>query len=269
MNGGEARLSGKFAGAKAAGRAAFVAYLTAGDPSPEATAEMARALERAGADVLELGVPFSDPIADGPTLQRAAGRALLAGTTVPKVFECARRIRKETDLALVLFSYVNPLLARGFSRAMREARESGFDGVLLTDVPPEESGEFRDAVVSEGLAPVFLVSPTSSARRMREAARRSRGFLYVVSRSGTTGQRKSLARDLATTVGRARRAAGRLPVAVGFGIAEPASVRAVARLADGVVVGSALVAAAEARPDAPAAAVEALARPLADACRRP
>jgi tryptophan synthase alpha chain len=265
---GEARLAAKFAAAKTSGRAAFVAYLTAGDPNPEATVEMARALERAGVDVLELGVPFSDPIADGPTLQRSAQRALLAGTTVARVFECARRIRRETGLALVLFSYANPLYARGFPLSMREARKSGFDGVLLTDVPPEESGEFISAMASEGLAPIFLVSPTSPARRMREAARRSRGFLYVVSRSGTTGERKSLSASLGATVARARRAAGRLPIAVGFGIAAPDTARAVARLADGVVVGSALVAAAEGHPAAPAAAVEALARPLVEACRK-
>ena len=262
------RLAERFAAARAGGRAAFVAYLTAGDPDAEATVALARALERAGADVLELGVPFTDPIADGPVLQRAAARALEAGTTLDTVFEIARRIRRETALALVLFSYLNPLHRRGIRQAARDAHAAGLDAVLVTDLPPDEAqpfvGEFRGA----GLDTVFLASPTSPAERMRNAAALSSGFLYVVSRPGTTGARAALPPDLERTVRRARRAARDLPIAVGFGIATPASAAEAASLADGVVVGSALVAAAERAGDRREEAVEALARSLAAACTR-
>ncbi len=262
------RLAEAFAAARRQRRAAFLAYLTAGDPDADATVALARALERAGADVLELGVPFTDPIADGPVLQRAASRALAAGTTLPRVFEIAHRIRRETRLALLLFTYLNPLHRRGIARAAGEAKAAGFDAVLVTDLPPEEAPEISATLRAGGLATVFLVSPTSPAARMRAAARLSSGFLYVVSRPGTTGARTSLPRDLAATARRARRAAGDLPIAIGFGISTPESARQAARLADGVVVGSALVAAAErAGPDRDRA-VERLARELAGACRR-
>jgi tryptophan synthase alpha chain len=229
---------------------------------------MARALERAGADILELGVPFSDPIADGPVLQRSAGRALASGTTLARVFEMTRAIQAETSLGLVLFSYLNPLLRPGFGQSARRAREAGFDAVLVTDLPPEESGPFLPALRSVGLDSVFLVSPTSPASRMRAAARLSSGFLYVVSRAGTTGARSELALGLRETVERARRAAGALPIAVGFGISTPDTARRASRLADGVVVGSALMRAAEESGDGRERAVEALARSLVAACRR-
>lgn len=262
------RIASVFTKARAEDRAAFIAYLTAGDPSAEATVGLARALDRAGADVLELGVPFSDPIADGPVLQRAAERALSAGTSLWDVFDMARRIRHETSLALVLFSYVNPLLHAGIGAAARRAKEAGFDAALMTDLPPEESGEYQPALRSAGLDTVFLVSPTSTPSRMRAAARLSSGFLYVVSRPGTTGARTDLPADLARTIARARAAAGKLPVAVGFGIGSPRAAAAAARLADGVIVGSALVRAAEEAGDAREAAVERLARSLAEACRK-
>jgi tryptophan synthase alpha chain len=262
------RITEAFSRAKAEGRAAFVAYITAGDPSPEATVSLARALDRAGADVLELGVPFSDPIADGPVLQRSASRAIQAGTTLETVFEIARRIRRETGLALVLFSYLNPLLRRGVARAAREAREAGFDGVLLTDLPPEEARAVQPDLRAPGLDTVFLVSPTSPAARMAAAARLSSGFLYVVSRAGTTGARRTLARDLPATVRRARRQARGLPIAIGFGIGDPDAAARAAALADGVVVGSALVRAAEEAGEKREEAVEVLARSLARACYR-
>jgi tryptophan synthase alpha chain len=264
------RIASAFARAADQDRAAFIGYLTAGDPDPDGTVRLAGALARAGADVLELGVPFSDPIADGPVLQRAASRALAAGTTLASVFAMARRIRAETDLALVLFSYVNPILRLGFERAAREAREAGFDGVLLTDVPPEESAWVHPPLRREGLDTILLVSPTSPARRMHDAARLSSGFLYVVSRPGTTGARDRLPDDLPLTVRRARKAARDLPVAIGFGISTPDAARAAARLADGVVVGSALVRAAEtaATPREAERSVERLARDLVSACRR-
>jgi len=259
------RIGEAFDRARRQNRAAFVAYVTAGDPSTEGTVVLARALARAGADVLELGVPFSDPIADGPVLQRAAARALANGTTLAGVFEIARRIRSETELALVLFSYLNPLIHHGIERTAREAREAGFDGALVTDLPPEEEAAARPALRAAGLDTIFLVSPTSPPARMAAAARLSSGFLYVVSRAGTTGARAALARDLPATIRRARSAAGTLPVAVGFGISTAEAAGKAAALADGVVVGSALVGAAETAGEA---AVETLARTLVAACRR-
>jgi tryptophan synthase alpha chain len=263
------RIARAFALARSEKRAAFIPYLTAGDPSPAATVALARVLEDAGAAILELGVPFSDPIADGPVLQRSAARSLAAGTTLDAVWRIAERIRRETSLALVLFSYVNPLLRPGLERAAREARDAGVDAVLVTDLPPEEADGVQSVFRAADLETVFLVSPTSPTARMSRAARLSTGFLYVVSRPGTTGMRDSLPSDLRETVARARRAAGdHLPVAVGFGISTPAAARLAARLADGVVVGSALVAAAEKNADDAAGAVGSLARRLVRACRR-
>ena len=263
------RIADAFARARAEGRAAFLAYLTAGDPSADDTVALARALERAGTDLLELGVPFSDPIADGPVLQRAAARALDAGTTLASVFEIARRIRAETDLALVLFSYLNPVLRRGLHRAAREARAAGFDGVLLTDLPPEEAPGVQPVLRAAGLDTIFLVSPTSTAARMEAAAQLSSGFLYVVSRAGTTGAREALAPGLPATVRRARAHARGLPVAIGFGIGTPRAAAAAATLADGVVVGSALVRASEQAGPGRVEAVEELARSLVLASRHP
>jgi tryptophan synthase alpha chain len=265
---GLSRIAQAFAAARREKRAAFVAYLTAGDPGPGATVAMARALDRAGADVLELGVPFTDPIADGPVLQRAAARALAAGTSLTKVFEIARQIREETRLALVLFSYLNLIYRRGARKCAAEARRAGFDGVLVTDLPPEEARDFAREFRSAALDTVFLVSPTSPAARMSAAAALSSGFLYVVSRSGTTGARSDLPEDLRATVRRARRAAAGLPIAIGFGIATPQTARQAAGLADGVVVGSALVEAAERGGRAREQVVERLARSLVEACRR-
>ena len=261
------RIAAAFARAAGEGRAAFIGYLTAGDPVAGGTVALARSLDHAGVDILELGVPFSDPIADGPVLQRAAARSLAAGTTLDAVWRTAREIRRESGTALVLFSYLNPLLRRGLERSATEAKAAGFDGVLLTDLPPEEAGEIQPILGAAGLETVFLVSPTSSSERMRGAARLSSGFLYVVSRTGTTGARDSLPDTLRATVARARRAASRarLPIAVGFGISTPDAARAAARLADGVVIGSALVGAAE---SAGPVAFGRLSRRLASACRR-
>lgn len=271
------RIGAAFARARREGRAAFIPYLTAGDPMAGGTVSLARALDRAGADVLELGVPFSDPIADGPVLQRSAARALARRTNLPAVLRIAEAIRAETTLAIVLFSYFNPLLHRGLARAAREARAAGFDAVLVTDVPADEGAEAAGIFRSEGLDTVFLASPTSPASRMEQAARLSSGFLYVISRRGTTGARESLPADLRATVSRARRAANlvtpssggasSLPIAVGFGIGTPRAARAAAALADGVVVGSALVALAEETRDEEQ--VGRFAETLVRACRRP
>jgi tryptophan synthase alpha chain len=265
------RIAAAFETARREGRAAFIAYLTAGDPSADATVALAVAVERAGADILELGVPFSDPIADGPVLQRSAERALASGTTLKGVFEMARAIRRATNLPLVLFTYLNPLLRAGIGVSARRARGAGFDAVLVTDLPPEEAGQFQRAFRSAGLDTVFLVSPTSPASRMNAAARLSSGFLYVVSRSGTTGARRDLPGALRGTVARARRAAGALPIVLGFGISTPETARRASRLADGVVVGSALVRAARESAEAGESAEKAvgsLVRKLVEACRQ-
>ena len=234
-------IAAAFERARAARRAAFVPYLTAGDPHLDVTAALVLALARAGADVIELGVPFSDPIADGPVNQAAAGRALAAGTTLEGILALAARLRGATRVPLVLFTYFNPVHAYGLARFAEHAAASGIDGVLCVDLPPEEAkGEYLDALARHGLDPVFLLAPTSTRERVRAVARAGRGFVYYVSRTGVTGERAELPRGLAREVAALRRQL-RLPVAVGFGISTPEQVAAVARVADGVVVGSALV----------------------------
>lgn len=263
------RISDAFRNAKQEGRAAFIPYVTAGDPSLERTVEIAFALERAGADVLELGVPFSDPMADGPTNQRAAERALAAGTNLKRVLEVVLEIRARSQLAIVLFTYANPVVRFGIERFAEQAAASGVDGVLFTDVPAEEMKWFRPALKSARLDPIMLVTPTSNRGRMKAAAKKGSGFLYLVSRTGVTGAKQDLDRELAANVEIAQKAS-RLPVAVGFGISTPDQVSEVAAIADGVVVGSAIVnqIADEGDTDHLAERVESFAAPLANACRR-
>jgi tryptophan synthase alpha chain len=234
------RIAERFARRKAEGRRAFVAFLTAGDPSIERTVECALALDAAGADVLELGVPFSDPLADGPVIQRASERALRRGVTLEHVLEAVREIRKASELPLLLFSYFNPLLQHGLGRLACEAGETGVDGVLVTDLPPEEAGEWIACARKAGLDTVFLASPTSPEERLSKVAEASRGFVYAVSRTGVTGERQSLSADAKPLVARLR-AMTSVPVALGFGLSTPEQVREAAAVADGVVVGSALV----------------------------
>jgi tryptophan synthase alpha chain len=234
------RIGARFARRRAERRPAFVAFLTAGDPSPDRTISAARELEEGGADVLELGVPFSDPLADGPVIQRASERALARGVTLSSVLQLVRRIREGSDLPLVLFSYFNPMLQHGLERLAGEAKEAGVDAVLATDLPPEEAGEWLTPARAADLDTVFLASPTSPADRLRRVAEASRGFVYAVSRTGVTGERPSLSADARPLVERLR-ALSDVPVAIGFGIATPEQVQEAAALADGVVVGSALV----------------------------
>ena len=219
---------------------AFVAFVTAGDPSLERTVEVALELERAGVDVLELGVPFSDPLADGPVIQRASERALRGGTTLARVLDAVRAIRRQSELPLLLFSYSNPILRFGAERLAGEAREAGVDGVLVTDLPPEEADVWIATARREGLDTVFLAAPTSSDDRLRRIAAASTGFVYAVSRTGVTGEREALSHDAAPLVARLK-AASALPVALGFGIATPEQAAEAAALADGFVVGSFLV----------------------------
>lgn len=251
-------------------RKAFIAYLTAGDPTPEATAELVLAVERGGADLIELGVPFSDPIADGPVIQRASDRALAGGMTLPKLLAAVREIRRRSDIPLLLFSYLNPLLRYGFDRLAKDAVDAGIDGVLLTDLCIEEAKVPVTQLRNQGLDTVFLAAPTSSERRLRLVAEESSGFIYLVSRTGVTGAQESVA-DAAHQLTARMRELTRLPLAVGFGISTPAHVEEVARIADGVVVGSAIVRFIEthgAAPDLPAqleAFIRELSAPLRNA----
>ncbi len=222
------------------GRKALIAYITAGDPSPSRTPELVAALELGGADLIELGVPFSDPIADGPVIQRGAERALRAGTNVAKVLEIAREIRKSSQIPLLLFTYLNPVLRYGLEKLARDAQNAGIDGCLLTDLSVEEAEPYVSAMRSAALDTVFLAAPTSTPERLKLVAKYSTGFVYLVSRTGVTGERESVSTAVAPLV-RSMRERSSLPLAVGFGISTPEQAREVAQIADGVVVGSAFV----------------------------
>ncbi len=234
------RIGDRFAERKAAGQKGFVAFVTAGDPSLERTVEIALELERAGVDVLELGVPWSDPLADGPVIQRASERSLRGGTNLAGVLGAVRRIRERSQLPTVLFSYLNPLLRYGLESLARDARAAGVDGVLVTDLPPEEAGDWVALARREDLDTIFLAAPTSPDGRLQRIAALSRGFVYAISRTGVTGEREALSGDAAPLVARLKALTSE-PVALGFGISTPEQVRAAAAVADAVVVGSALV----------------------------
>jgi tryptophan synthase alpha chain len=260
----QTRIGRLFDRLRAEGRPAFVAYVTAGDPSPDRTPALVAALERGGADLIELGVPFSDPIADGPVIQRGSERALKAGTTVARVLEIAREIRKSSEIPLLLFTYINPLLRYGLDKLSRDATQSGIDGCLLTDLSVEEAPPYVDVMRKAGLDTVFLAAPTSTDQRLRLVAEYSTGFIYVVSRTGVTGERNTVSESVAPLVTRMR-AFTRLPLAVGFGISTVEQVRSVASVADGVVVGSAIVRTIEENAGSPQieTRLEAFARELA------
>lgn len=246
------------------GRAAFIGYLTAGDPSPEQTPEFVAALARGGVDLIELGVPFSDPIADGPVIQRAADRALKAGTTLAKVLEIAREIRKSSEIPLLLFTYLNPAMRYGIEKLAADAKAAGIDGCLLTDVSVEEAGPYVAVMRKAGLDTVFLGAPTSTERRLKLVAEYSTGFVYLVSRTGVTGEQAALSDTLPPLIEKMRTVT-KLPLAAGFGISTPQQMGAVAKMADGVVVGSAIVREIERHGDAKA--LEAFARSLTEGMR--
>ena len=257
------RLQGTFAELKNTGRAGLVTYVTAGDPDAETSHQILVALARGGADVIEVGVPFSDPVADGPVNQRAAARALAAGTKLSALLELVARRRDELGVPIVLFTYYNPIHARGVERFAEQAAASGVDGVLCVDLPPEEAEDrYTPALRAQGIDTVFLLAPTSDKARMASVAAASTGFVYYVSRTGVTGERELLTKTLPKEVKRVRRKV-KLPVAVGFGISTPEQVAAVGGFADAVVVGSALVrVVGEGGPDV-AQRLEARARELA------
>jgi len=238
------RISKRFAELRKSGELGIVAYITAGDPSLDGTLKFVLALAEAGADLIELGVPFSDPLADGPTIQRASERALKSGTTLAGVLDLVRRIRRAnspgSQVPLVLFSYFNPVLQMGLEKFAATASAAGADGVLATDLTPEESDDYRRILGAHHLDTVFLGAPTSTDERLGKIAACSSGFLYLISRTGVTGAKDALPDDLPALLRRAR-AVTQLPLAVGFGISLPGHVSVLGGLADAAVVGSALV----------------------------
>ncbi len=234
------RIGEAFERARLENRVALAPYVMAGYPEPGAEEELAPCLREAGADVIELGMPFSDPIADGPTIQHAATVSLANGTTLRKCLEAAAHIRERSDVPLVLMGYFNPVYHYGVERFCEDAAAAGVDGLILPDLPPDEAEEVRGAASARGMDLIFLIAPTSTDARIERAARVASGFLYCVSLTGVTGARESLAEGLREFLGRVRRHSS-LPLAVGFGVSRPEHVRQVAELADGVVFASALL----------------------------
>jgi len=266
----EGRIGARFARLARENRAGFIAYVMAGDPDAETSLAILEGLPAAGADLIELGMPFSDPMADGPSIQRAALRALDSGMTLEGVFDLARRFRRsDTSTPIVLMGYLNPIVSLGYERFAAKAAAAGVDGLIAVDCPPEEADPLADALDAHGVDLVRLATPTTDDARLAIVARRTRGFVYYVSVAGVTGAKSAVAADVAPAVARVRAASG-LPVAVGFGIRTPAQAEAIARVADAAVVGSALVdAIAQAQADGadPAAAALATAGSLARAVR--
>ncbi len=235
-----ARLFHRFSRERLAGRKLFVPFITAGDRGLDFTRRAVLGLARAGADAVELGVPFSDPLADGPVIQRSSERALRRRTTLAGVLELVRGLRRETELPLLLMGYWNPFLQFGPERLARAAGRAGVDGFIVPDLPPEAAGDWIRACRGQDLDTVFLIAPTSTPARIRAVARASSGYVYYVSITGTTGSRAGLPRDLAQGLARVRQTTP-LPILVGFGISTPGQAATVAGMADGVIVGSALV----------------------------
>jgi tryptophan synthase alpha chain len=261
MTSSSSRISQKFRILSEAGELGIVAYITAGDPSLHATEKIVLAAAEAGADVIELGVPFSDPVADGPTIQRASERALAAGTTLGGVIDLVRRIRTKSEVPLVLFSYFNPMLQMGLAKFAQAAAAAGVDGVLATDLTPEEATDYRAALASHKLDAIFLVAPTTTEERLKAIAAASSGFLYLISRNGITGAQNDLPADLPALVRRVRKFTT-LPIGVGFGISQPTHVTVLGGIADAAVVGSALMAEVE-KAQSPDAAAQAVAAKIA------
>ncbi len=264
----KSRIDARFAKLKAHGRAAFVAYVMAGDPDRDTTLEILRGLPAAGADIIELGFPFSDPMAEGVPIQRAAQRALKAGMTTRGVLDLTRAFRDgDADTPLILMGYLNNIEAYGHAAFARDAAAAGADGLIVVDCPPEEADPLADALDAESLSLIRLATPTTDDARLAVVAKRTSGFVYYVSVAGVTGTKEADAGAVAPAVERVRQATG-LPVAVGFGIRTPERAAAIARVADAAVVGSALVdeiVAAQAKGEPPAPRVLALARKLAEA----
>jgi tryptophan synthase alpha chain len=237
---GMTRIEKTFDRLRKSGERGLIAYITAGDPHPDRTVELVLALEAGGADIVELGVPFSDPIADGPVIQKAGERALKAGTTLVKVLAILRDLRRHSQIPVVIFSYLNPILRYGFERFARDAAEAGADGALMTDLNIEEAEPYLREMKVNDLDPIFLVSQTTPDARLQKLSQSSAGFVYLVSRAGVTGEQDSLSSEALTLIERTRRVTS-LPLAVGFGLSKPEHMAALAPHADAAVVGSAFM----------------------------
>ena len=262
------RIEARFNELRRQGRKAFIPYITAGDPTLAGTAEIVLALEQAGADLVELGIPFSDPLADGAVNQEAALRALRHGTSLRDVVQMVKALRQRSQVPIVLFTYFNPVHSYGLEHFATDCRDAGVDGVLCVDLPPEEAGDYKAALDALDIATVFLLAPTSTEERIEIVARHSTGFIYYVSRTGVTGEQARLAEDVRSMVERIKQHTDK-PVAVGFGISKPEQAAEIARYADGVIVGSALVRLIGQLGDSPEmpAGVAAFAKTLADAAK--
>lgn len=234
------RIDARFADLRLRGEKGFIAYIGAGDPDLRATRSLALALEQAGVDVLELGVPFSDPLADGLVNQLAAQRGLESGTTPSRVLDCVTAIRRESQIPVVLYIYYNLVHHRGLERFIQEAARAGVDGLLVLDLPPEESENYEQLMAAAGLCNIYLIAPTTTDDRMSLIAGRARGFVYYISREGVTGMQETVAANIAGMTAKIRRHTD-LPIAVGFGISTPEQARTVAGSAEAIVVGSAIV----------------------------
>lgn len=262
------RIDARFQQLRADGKRAFVAYISAGDPTLERTVDIVLALEKAGADIVELGVPFSDPLADGIVNQMAADRALRAGATTQGVLDMIRRLRQRSQIPLVLFTYLNPVYAYGYERFHHEAAAAGADGILVLDLPPDEAAQNAELKPAPDLRHIQLIAPTSSPERIRAIAASAEGFIYYVSRLGVTGAQTDIAGGIAEQVAVIKTASG-VPVCVGFGVSTPAQAAEIASKADGVVVGSAIVRLIEQHgnaPDLPERLI-AFVKPLVDAVK--
>ena len=234
------RIDKKFNELKKQKKKAFIAFITAGDPSLSVTEKLVVAFERCGVDIVELGVPFSDPLADGPTIQAASERALKKGVTLAKILQTVKRIRKKSQMPITLMTYYNPIFHRGEENFMVEAKKAGVDGMIVPDLPFEEAKNLVKAAKKHHIATVFFISPTTSISRMKTIVRAASGFIYYVSLTGVTGARKDLPQDLTTKIRMAKRFSKK-PICVGFGVSTPAQVKSISRYADGVIVGSAIV----------------------------
>ncbi len=234
------RIDATFRRLKMRGEKALIPFITAGDPDLATTKALALEMAEQGADLLELGIPFSDPLADGPTIQAASCRALKAGTHLQEVLQLAGKLRQKTEIPLILMGYYNPILQYGLEHTAQEARRQGVDGFIIPDLPLEEAEPWRKAAVAAGIAPIFLAAPTSGAARIAKASRLTRGFLYYVSVTGITGARQALPADLVAALKEVRSLV-KCPLAVGFGISTPEQVKGLAPYVDGIVVGSAIV----------------------------
>lgn len=244
------RIADSFTTLKRVGKKGFIPFITAGDPDLATTEKLLVTLAQSGATLIELGVPFSDPMADGPVIQRASERALKNNFGLQEILDLVARARKQIDLPIILFSYYNPLFQFGLKRLAEAAKDAGLDGVLVTDLSPEESGEFERELHAQDLDMIFLIAPTSTDERLKLVAERASGFIYAVSRAGVTGTRESVSAEAEKLVNRVRKFS-ELPVAVGFGISSAIQIADVNRYADAVVVGSAIVAEMERFGDSP------------------